>query len=151
MGTEKRGRHSGTSKQGSGGAKNKRKQVQLYSDKSLSTGNPAVDNVDEGKHRGLSHFKQNSRRPGWTSKQKKNKQNSVTNVNPMNICFFWTPDVPHQVELRVKHILKDKDCENLKVQHTRNVEIFYYSLSVLNVHSNMSDRVTKPWQRGKEG
>lgn len=132
MGTEKRGRHSGTSKQGTRGAKNKRKQVQLGSDKSLSTGNPAVDNVDEGKHWGLFHFKQNSRPPGWTSKQKKNKQNSVTNVNPMHIWFYWTPDVPHWVELHMKHILKDKDWENLKLQYTGNVEarnkVFYYKV-----------------------
>ena len=73
-----------------------RKQVQLCRDTSPSPGNPAEDNVDEGKHWGLSRFKQNSRPPAWTSKQKKNKHSSVTNVNPMCICFLWVPDVPQR-------------------------------------------------------
>ena len=90
-----RGKYSRASKQGSGGVKNKRKQVRLCSDNSLSPGNPAAANVREGKHRGLSHFKQNSRPSGWTSKRKKNKQNSVTNVKPIHICFCGATDVPH--------------------------------------------------------
>ena len=63
-GSAESGRYSGASTQRSIAGKNKRKRVRLGTDKSLCTGNPAVDNVDLGKHRDLSHFKQNSRPSG---------------------------------------------------------------------------------------
>lgn len=47
---QKEGDILGQSNRGAGEQKNKRKQVQLCRDKSLSIGNPAVDGVDEGKH-----------------------------------------------------------------------------------------------------
>lgn len=86
---------------------------------SLSAGNPAVDNVDEGKRQGLSDFQQNSRLSGWTSKQKKKKK-SVTNVNPMHICFFWTPDVP-QCRLSSGGAPYEKHYEGLRLREFKSM------------------------------
>ena len=122
--------------------------MQLCGDIALS-GNPAVDHVDEGKRWGLSHFKQNSRLSSWTSKQKKNKHDSVTNVNPMHICLIWTADVPqHRFSSArapygtTSYRWKMREFKGAAQADISNI-FLVYCLPVFNLHCNISDCMIK--------